>query len=320
MRPALLQHDGESLNCAVVAQAPPRVTWLREDVEVEPHQGLLLLLPNGTLQFPPFAASQFCQEAHGVTYRCRAENIFGVILSTEVRVPEGFVENNAFLKTGCLWERLTTVDNASPLTPVVVGSTRHEPNEGLLLIRKVEPQDARNFLCLVITAVGEEWATITVNVRYGRKLPFHHRQKVFANGTLLVLATTVEDAAKCTCVATDEEGQKASASLHVTVKIPPHWIKEPTDTSAVESHSASIDCVADGHPIPTVTWHREVEPTNTATEYRHILSGPDYQVFENGTLRVAQVRISDRGSYLCEASNGAGTGLSRVITLSVHGT
>ncbi|KAL1427954.1 hypothetical protein MTO96_017048, partial [Rhipicephalus appendiculatus] len=55
-----------------------------------------------------------------------------------------------------------------------------------------------------------------------------------------------------------------------------------------------------------------------ATEYRQILSGPDYQVFENGTLRVAQVRVSDRGSYLCQASNGVGTGLSTVITLHVH--
>ncbi|KAM7314252.1 hypothetical protein ISCGN_004037 [Ixodes scapularis] len=55
-----------------------------------------------------------------------------------------------------------------------------------------------------------------------------------------------------------------------------------------------------------------------STEYRQILSGPDYQVFENGTLRIAQVRVADRGSYLCQASNGVGTGLSTVITLKVH--
>lgn len=54
-------------------------------------------------------------------------------------------------------------------------------------------------------------------------------------------------------------------------------------------------------------------------EYRQILSGPDYQVFENGTLGIAQVRVSDRGSYLCQASNGVGTGLSTVINLRVHG-
>ncbi|KAL1487360.1 hypothetical protein MTO96_030974 [Rhipicephalus appendiculatus] len=738
---------GASLNCAVTGQPSPRVKWLREGVNVEPLQGLLLLLPNGTLRFPPFAASQFRQEVHGATYRCRAENIFGAILSTEVRVRavvEQYYEvqvydeftiagNTAVLRchvpsfvrddvivvsweqkiadktdvivnggrmsvfpsgelqvrqvqqtdgttefrcrtwhrlTGetklssygrlvvtdlkvnvppritnvrssivaneadsvelpCaaqgypppkyLWEKLSTADNASPQAPVVVGSSRHEPTEGSLLIRKVEPQDAGKYLCLVTNAVGEERAIITLDVRSpvearlvrevltahvgqpaalrcvsagrpppllrwfkdaqellddgvrvrllddrhlmqlapvatqdggmyqclaynalaqaqasaqlilgvrshgfppppkitwsvdgiparhmkssrvniseashgdnhlaslvnisrirtdeagvwrcvavnsagvaeatarvavrgppavrpfgsnrtavatetleihcalltypirsihwekdGRKLPFHHRQKVFANGTLLVLATTVQDAGKYTCVATNEEGQKASAGLRVTVQVPPlierfafdenlhegmrtrvycniargdppvritwlrdgqpiksgpdievrvldpfsvalaidslspshdgsytcvasntaatvnytaplrvhvppHWIKEPADTSAVEGHSASMDCVADGHPTPRVTWHRGVEPS--ATEYRQILSGPDYQVLENGTLRVAQVRVSDRGSYLCQASNGVGTGLSTVITLNVH--
>ncbi|KAH7985852.1 hypothetical protein HPB51_026743 [Rhipicephalus microplus] len=263
------------------------------------------------------------------------------------------------------WERLTTADNGSPQNPVIVGSSRHEPTEGSLLIRKVEPQDAGKYLCLVTNVVGEERATITLDVRSpvearivpevltthvgqpaslrcvstgrpppqirwfkdaqelldddvrirllddrhliqlatvatqddgiyqclaynaltqaqastqlilgavnsagvaeatarvalrgpptvrpfvsnrtavatetlemhcalltypikavhwekdGRKLPFHHRQKVFANGTLLLLATTVHDAGKYTCVASNEEGQKASASLHVTVK------------------------------------------------------------------------------------------------------
>ncbi|XP_054926804.1 cell adhesion molecule Dscam1-like isoform X1 [Dermacentor andersoni] len=761
---------GASLNCAAAGQPPPRVTWLREGAEVEPLEGLLILLPNGTLRFPPFAASQFRQEVHGTTYRCRAENIFGAVLSTEVRVravveqyyevqvydeftiagntavlrchvpsfvrddvvvvsweqkiadkanvvtnggrmsvfPSGELQvrrvqqSDASTEFRCrtwhrltgetklssygrlvvtdlkvnvppritnvrssvvanegdsvelpcaaqgypppkyLWERLTTADNASPHHPVVVGSSRHEPSEGSLLIRKVEAQDAGKYLCLVTNAVGEERATITLDVRSpvearlvpevltahvgqpaslrcvaagqptplvrwykdarellddgarvrllddrrlvqltpvaaqdggiyqcmaynvlaqaqasaqlilgdtapvllespkdskvkpgdslllkceatgspapkitwnvdgiparhmkssrvdiseashgenhlasyvnisrirtdeagvwrcvavnsagaaeatarvavrgppavrpfgsnrtavatetlemhcalltyplrslhwekdGRKLPFHHRQKVFANGTLLVLDTTVQDAGKYTCVAANEEGQTASASLHVAVKVPPlierfafdenlhegmrtrvycniahgdppvritwlrdgqpiksgpgqevrvldpfsvalaidslspshdgsytcvasnaaatvnytaplrvhvppHWIKEPAETSAVEGHSASMDCVADGHPTPRVTWHRGVEPS--ATEYRQILSGPDYQVFENGTLRVAQVRVSDRGSYLCQASNGVGTGLSTVITLNVH--
>ncbi|KAH9368880.1 hypothetical protein HPB48_004379 [Haemaphysalis longicornis] len=198
----------------------------------------------------------------------------------------------------------------------------------------------------------------------GRKLPFHHRQRVFANGTLLVQATTVQDAGQYTCVATNDEGQLASASLHVAVKVPPlierfafdehlhegmrtrvycniargdppvsiawlrdgrplksgpdievrvldafsvalaieslsprhdgrytclasnaaatvnytaplrvhvppHWIKEPVDTSAVEGHSASMDCVADGHPTPRVTWQRGIVPARFSESYRN---------------------------------------------------
>ncbi|KAL1454760.1 hypothetical protein MTO96_027766, partial [Rhipicephalus appendiculatus] len=53
-------------------------------------------------------------------------------------------------------------------------------------------------------------------------------------------------------------------------------------------------------------------------ECREIQSGPDWQVFENGKLRVAQLRFTDRGSYMCHASNGVGPGLSSVITLNVR--
>ncbi|XP_037518237.1 Down syndrome cell adhesion molecule-like protein Dscam2 [Rhipicephalus sanguineus] len=758
---------GASLNCAVVGQPPPRVTWLREGVEVEPLQGLLLFLPNGTLRFPPFAASQFRQEVHGATYRCRAENIFGAILSTEVRVravvdqyyevqvydeftiagntavlrchvpsfvrddvmvvswekktadktdvvvnggrmsafPSGELQVRQVQQTDgttefrcrtwhrlngetkhssygrlvvtdlkvnvppritnvrssvvanegdsvelpCaaqgyppptyLWERLTTADNASPLNPVVSGSSRYEPTEGSLLIRKVDPQDAGKYLCLATNAVGEERATITLDVRSpvdarlvpevltahvgqpaslrcvsagrppplirwfkdaqellddgvrvrllderhlmqlatvstqdggiyqclaynalaqaqasaqlilgdtapvllespkdfkvkpgdslllkceatgspapkitwsvdgiparhmkssrvniseashgdnhlasyvnisrvrtneagvwrcvavnsagvaeatarvavrgppavrpfesnrtavatetlemhcalltypirsvhwekdGRKVPFHHRQKVFANGTLLVLATTVQDAGKYTCVATNDEGQKASASLHVAVKVPPlierfafdenlhegmrtrvycniargdppvritwlrdgqpiksgpdievrvldpfsvalaidslspshdgsytcvasnnaatvnytaplrvhvppHWIKEPAETSAVEGHSASMDCVADGHPTPRVTWHRGVEPQVSGGVPARPVSVPSSQFWhETRGLRTGQ-----RYEFWVTASTGAGEGpATRIVTQS----
>ncbi|XP_064472105.1 cell adhesion molecule Dscam1-like isoform X2 [Ornithodoros turicata] len=245
----------------------------------------------------------------------------------------------------------------------------------------------------------------------GRKLPFHHRQRVFPNGTLHILTTAVSDAGEYTCIAKNAQGQSARAKLSLSVKVPPlierfafdehlyegmrtriycniargdppvsiawfrdghpvrgsadlqvrvldafsvalvieslsprhngnytcvasnpaatvnytaelrvhvppHWLKEPVDTSAVEGRSVNMDCMADGHPAPRVTWQRGLEPSST--EYRQILSGPDYQVFENGTLRISQVQRSDQGSYLCQAANGVGTGLSTVIQLKVN--
>ncbi|KAL3225819.1 hypothetical protein MRX96_025513, partial [Rhipicephalus microplus] len=549
---------GASLNCAVAGQPPPRVTWLREGVEVEPLQGLLLLLPNGTLRFAAFAASQFRQEAHSATYRCKAANIFGAILSTEVRVRavvEQYYEvqvydeftiagNTAVLRCHVpsfvrddvivmsweqkvadktdvivsdmkvnvppritnvkssvianegdsvelpcagqgypppkyLWERLTGVDNGSPHNPIVVGSSRHEPTEGSLLIRKVEPRDAGKYLCLVTNAVGEERATITLNVRSpveaslapevlnahvgqpaslrcasagrppprvrwlkdaqellddgvrirllddghlmqlapcghpgrrhvsvpwsttlsprrrhrhssfleashgenhlasyvnisrirteeaglwrcvgvnsagaaeatarvavrgppevrpfrsnrtavatealemhcalltypiksvhwekdGRKLPFHHRQKVFANGTLLLLATTVQDAGKYTCVVTNEQGQNASASLHVIVKVPPLIERFAFDENLYEGMRTRVYCnIARGDPPVRITWLRDGQP---------VKSSPDIEVRVLDPFSVALVidslSPSHDGSYTCVASNTAAT-------------
>lgn len=39
----------------------------------------------------------------------------------------------------------------------------------------------------------------------------------------------------------------------------------------------------------------------------------------NGSFTIATATKADEGSYLCEASNGIGAGLSSVITLSVNG-
>jgi len=43
------------------------------------------------------------------------------------------------------------------------------------------------------------------------------------------------------------------------------------------------------------------------------------RVFENGSLIIYNSQRTDAGYYLCQASNGVGPGLSRVIKLTVHG-
>ncbi|KAL1472308.1 hypothetical protein MTO96_039430, partial [Rhipicephalus appendiculatus] len=413
---------GTSLNCAVTGQPTPRVTWLREGVNVEPLQGLLLLLPNGTLWFPPFAASQFRQEVHGATYRCRAENIFGAILSTEVRVRavvEQYYEvqvydeftiagNTAVLRchvpsfvrddvivvsweqkiadktevivnggrmsvfpsgelqvrqvqetdgttefrcrtwhrlTGetklssygrlvvtdlkvnvppritnvrssivaneadsvelpCaaqgypppkyLWEKLSTADNASPQAPVVVGSSRHEPTEGSLLIRKVEPQDAGKYMCLVTNAVGEERATITLDVRSpvearlvpevltahvgqpaalrcvsaGRPPPllrwFKDAQELLDDGVrvhllddrhLMQLApVATQDGGMYQCLANNALAQAQASAQLILGDTAPVLLESPKDFKAKPGDSLLLKCEATGSPAPKITW------------------------------------------------------------------
>ncbi|GIY38994.1 down syndrome cell adhesion molecule-like protein Dscam2 [Caerostris darwini] len=97
---------------------------------------------------------------------------------------------------------------------------------------------------------------------------------------------------------------------------PPRWRIEPGDTSVTKSRSAVVDCQADGFPIPRIRWTRA--EGDVASEFRPISSSSRLHVFENGSLVIHSVEEGDDGHYLCQATNGIGQGLSKVIRLSVH--
>lgn len=50
-----------------------------------------------------------------------------------------------------------------------------------------------------------------------------------------------------------------------------------------------------------------------------MISNAHMRVLQNGSLVVTDVKKTDAGSYLCQVSNGIGSGLSKVITLTVNG-
>lgn len=58
---------------------------------------------------------------------------------------------------------------------------------------------------------------------------------------------------------------------------------------------------------------------NTAGEFTYVHSNPRAHRYNNGTLVLSDVEENDSGAYLCQASNGIGAGLSKIITLHVLG-
>lgn len=114
--------------------------------------------------------------------------------------------------------------------------------------------------------------------------------------------------------------------------MPPRWIVEPADQSAILGHQVVITCQADGFPQPSVVWKQAIgEQTG---EYRELSfassggssssssasmsNGPSLQTFSNGTLSIQNVTRHNQGDYLCQANNGIGAGLSKLIRLTVH--
>lgn len=101
--------------------------------------------------------------------------------------------------------------------------------------------------------------------------------------------------------------------------MPPRWVNEPHDQSVVLGNLVMIVCKADGFPIPTVNWKQAIG--DQTGDYRELLSGHngDIESYSNGTLVIKRVTKEHGGHFLCQANNGIGHGLSKLIKLTVHG-
>ncbi|KAK1131351.1 hypothetical protein K0M31_017638 [Melipona bicolor] len=95
---------------------------------------------------------------------------------------------------------------------------------------------------------------------------------------------------------------------------------EPQDVRASEGMSRLVlHCHADGFPPPAVSWRRASgkKPGN----YRDIVTHEHTQnlrIHSNGSLVFGRVQEDHEGFYLCEAVNGIGAGLSKVVHLTVN--
>uniref|UniRef100_T1J582 Down syndrome cell adhesion molecule n=1 Tax=Strigamia maritima TaxID=126957 RepID=T1J582_STRMM len=106
-------------------------------------------------------------------------------------------------------------------------------------------------------------------------------------------------------------------TAELTVNVPPQWITEPQDTAVLVGSRLQIDCSATGFPRPSITWKKAVG--NSPGKYQGLPYGLNgIAQHSNGTLSFVQATEADRGYYLCQASNGIGAGLSKVVFFNVH--
>ncbi|GAB6033413.1 Down syndrome cell adhesion molecule-like protein 1 [Chamberlinius hualienensis] len=119
-----------------------------------------------------------------------------------------------------------------------------------------------------------------------------------------------------TCIAKNSAGFN-NLTTQLVVEVPPHWVIQPSDTSTTSGGNATLDCVADGYPTPDIVWKRALG-RHPEEYFDAVESGGRVKILSNGSLLVTDAADQDEGQYLCEASNGIGTGLSKVVTLKIY--
>ncbi|XP_043491862.1 Down syndrome cell adhesion molecule-like protein Dscam2 isoform X4 [Polistes fuscatus] len=122
---------------------------------------------------------------------------------------------------------------------------------------------------------------------------------------------------KYTCVATNNAA-KVNHTAELLVKVPPQWIFEPQDVATLLGNQLNVHCEAKGFPPPRITWLRA--RGRTSNDYQPLVDGLNGRltILSNGSLWTASAGPQNEGHYLCRANNGIGSGLSKVIYVSVH--
>ncbi|XP_037506499.1 Down syndrome cell adhesion molecule homolog [Rhipicephalus sanguineus] len=133
--------------------------------------------------------------------------------------------------------------------------------------------------------------------------------------TISMDALTPQDNGNYTCRASNAWAT-ASHSTVLRVKVAPSWRSEPKDVVAVTGHSVVVDCQAEGEPPPHIRW--KTASGWDGGPYRALVSTSRVHVLVNGSLSVRSLETGDAGLYLCEASNGVGAEISKVVRLTVR--
>ncbi|XP_042868394.1 Down syndrome cell adhesion molecule-like protein Dscam2 [Penaeus japonicus] len=140
------------------------------------------------------------------------------------------------------------------------------------------------------------------------------------NSVLTVEQVEQRHAGVYTCVAANAAAE-ARLSFSLTVHVPPSWVLEPADTRVSRGHALVVDCVARGHPEPSVTWKKKVTregQSSGSDAFRSVeLVSPRAVQLSNGSLYIARAEPEHSGTYVCHAANSV-THLSTTIAIAVN--
>ncbi|KAL1516132.1 hypothetical protein ABEB36_000053 [Hypothenemus hampei] len=222
-------------------------------------------------------------------------------------------------------------------------------HNGTLVIHSTQTTDRGEYICLVITEgfepVFSQPATISVieQLRFApppvnKKLELDSVAKIHCkaqgtpppivrwekdgipfenlpshvtdtNGTLHFNRVTANDKGKYNCIASNSQGA-INVSINIEVVVAPRFLippKNPVNINAGDS--ATIDCVVEGDPEPTIQWDKDLKMND--------FDSSRFTVLPNGSLHITEVYYEDQNKYGCTAGNSAGLN-RKEVQLIVH--
>ncbi|KAI1891477.1 hypothetical protein AGOR_G00144220 [Albula goreensis] len=147
-------------------------------------------------------------------------------------------------------------------------------------------------------------------LKNGLPLPVSSQIRLLSAGQVLRIARAqVSDGGTYTCVASNRAGVD-NRHFNLQVHVPPSLDKAGSteDVTVVRGNPATLLCITDGTPTPTISWLKDNKP---------LRSGTHTTIQNQGTtVQIIQAQVDDTGRYSCVATNEAGE-VSRHFNLKV---
>ncbi|GAB6033034.1 Down syndrome cell adhesion molecule-like protein 1, variant 2 [Chamberlinius hualienensis] len=292
-----INKTGSRLDCLTSGHPTPTVEWILADGKhAEDIQGLRQLSSNGSLVFHPFAAQEYRQDVHATVYRCKATNIVGTIVSHDVRVRAVVMQTYEAL----VYDEFVIRGNIAVLKCHI-------------------PTFVADYVYVTSWRRGE--SVIYPSDKAGAKY------SIMPTGELHISDVQDADAnSSYRCFTkhrlTGEDRPSAtSGRLFVTYplgSVPPRITDTRVSIVGKEGSSAILPCVAQGFPLPDITWHVKRDDDKVSP----LWSDGRFDPRPSG-LRIERVTVRDAGVYVCFANNTVGSeksemSLTVVAPLSVH--
>ncbi|KAK7792151.1 hypothetical protein R5R35_000418 [Gryllus longicercus] len=136
------------------------------------------------------------------------------------------------------------------------------------------------------------------------------------NSILLIESLSPEHNGNYSCVARNLAAE-VSHTQQLMVNVPPRWVVEPSDVAVERNRHVMLHCQAQGVPEPTIVWQR-ARGSKGSGDYEDIRERTYTKVLSNGSLLLQNVKEDREGFYLCQAKNGIGSPIDKMVQVKVN--
>uniref|UniRef100_A0A673Z716 DS cell adhesion molecule like 1 n=1 Tax=Salmo trutta TaxID=8032 RepID=A0A673Z716_SALTR len=133
--------------------------------------------------------------------------------------------------------------------------------------------------------------------------------------SLQISKVTLKHNGNYTCIASNAAAT-VSWERQLIVTVPPRFVVQPNNQDGIYGKAGVLNCSVEGYPPPKVMW-KHAKGIGNPQQYHPVPLTGRIQIMFNGSLLIRHVLEDDRGYYLCQASNGVGSDISKSMVLTV---